>query len=99
MYSCPWCNKKAFSFWEKQTLGPARKMECAHCKRKVGVCLNRAQLAAVPFMALGFLGLISGQALFGTWPAVLLGGWIGITLGMLVTGPLYHLWVPLVRPQ
>ncbi|HUP98742.1 MAG TPA: hypothetical protein VM073_12400 [Usitatibacter sp.] len=97
MYECPWCAKRSFSFWEKQTLGPTRSLVCAQCKRKVGVCWNRAQLAAIPFLALGFLGLIAGNVLFGTWPAVLLGGWLGVTLGMLVTAPLYHFFVPLIR--
>lgn len=99
MYACPWCSKASFSFWEKQSLGPSRSLSCAHCKRKVSVCWNRAQLAAIPAVALGFLGLIAGQAVFGTWSAVFLGGWLGVTLGMLVTGPLYHLYVPLVKPE
>jgi hypothetical protein len=63
----------------------------------VSVCWNRAQLAAIPAVALGFLGLIAGKILFMTWPAVFLGGWLGVTLGMLVTAPLYHLYVPLEK--
>ena len=98
MYACPWCSKASFSFWEKQSLGPKRTLECAHCKRKVSVCWNKAQLAAIPVIALGFLGLIAGQALFGSWAAVFLGGWLGVSLGMGITAPLYHLYVPLVKP-
>ena len=98
MYSCPWCSKGRFSFWEKQTLGPARNLTCNCCKRPVSVCWNRAQIAAVPTIALAFLGLIAGKALFMTWPAVLLGGWLGISVGMIITGPLYHFYVPLVKP-
>ena len=97
MYQCPWCERKAFSFWEKQSLGPTRSLRCAECKRKVGVCSQRAQIAAAPLFLLGFLGLLVGKAYFGTWPAVLLGGWLGITLGMSVAAPLYHLFVPLER--
>jgi hypothetical protein len=97
MYTCPWCSKAGFSFWEKQTLGPSRNLMCPHCKRKVSVCWNRAQLAAIPLLALAFLGLIAGKAMFGTWAAVLLGAWIGITFGMLITAPLYHFFVPLIR--
>ena len=41
----------------------------------------------------------SNQALFGSWSAVFLGGWLGVSLGMIITGPLYHLYVPLVKPQ
>lgn len=99
MYPCPWCSKASFSFWEKQSLGPSRNLVCRHCSRKVGVCWNRAQLAALPALALGFLGLIAGKAIFVTWPAVLLGGWLGVSFGMLVTASLYHLYVPLVKPQ
>ena len=50
-------------------------------------------------MALAFLGLIAGKILFMTWPAILLGGWLGITAGMLITAPLYHWYVPLVKPE
>ena len=97
MYSCPWCDKGRFSFWDKQTLGPARTLTCHACKRPVGVCWDRAQIAAIPAISLGFLGLIAGKILFMTWPAILLGGWIGVTLGMLFTAPLYHYYVPLVK--
>ena len=98
MYACPWCEKGRFSFWEKQSLGPARNLTCAECRRPVSVCWNRAQLAAVPAVALGFLGLIAGKMAFGTWPAVFLGGWLGVTIGMLITAPLYHYYVPLKKP-
>jgi hypothetical protein len=97
MYECPWCDRKAFSFWEKQTLGPSRSLRCVECKRKVGVPSDRAQIAAAPLFLLGFLGLLIGKAYFGTWPAVLLGGWLGITLGFSIAAPIYHLFVPLER--
>lgn len=99
MYACPWCSKESFSFWQKQSLGPARKLTCAHCSRPVSVCWERAQIAAIPAISLGFLGLIAGKVLYMTWPAILLGGWLGITLGMLFTAPLYHLYVPLKKPD
>ena len=96
-YACPWCSKSSFSFWQKQSLGPSRSLTCTHCKRSVSVNWNRAQLAAIPVLALGFLGLISGKVLFGTWSAVLLFAWLGITAGMCFTAPLYHYYVPLTR--
>jgi hypothetical protein len=98
MYACPWCTKGSFSFWDKQSLGPARTLTCADCHRPVSVCWNRAQLAAIPAVALGFLGLIAGKMAFGTWSAVFLGAWLGITIGMLITAPLYHYYVPLKKP-
>lgn len=99
MYSCPWCERKSFSFWQKQSLGPTRTLQCAECKRKVSVCWQRAQIAAVPVLLLGFLGLLIGKGVYGTWPAVLLFGWIGVTAGMMITAPLYHLFVPLKKPD
>ena len=51
MYSCPWCGRKAFSFWQKQTLGPMRTMRCPHCKRQVSLSSFRAQV--VPLLAAG----------------------------------------------
>lgn len=96
-YACPWCQAKSFSFWQKQSLGPARTLQCAGCKKKVSVCWQRAQIAAAPVLLLGFLGLLLGKAYFGTWSAVLLGGWVGISVGMMITAPLYHLFVPLKK--
>jgi hypothetical protein len=97
MYECPWCEQKSFSFFDKQTLGPSRTIKCGECKRKVGVPGERAQIAAAPLFLLGFLGLLMGKYLYGTWPAVLLGGWVGITLGMAISASIYHLYVPLER--
>ena len=99
MYACPWCEQTSFSFWQKQSLGPARNLTCQHCKKQVSVCWNRAQLAAVPVLALGFLGLIAGKMVFGTWSAVFLFAWLGVTAGMLITAPLYHWYVPLKKPD
>lgn len=97
MYECPWCNKAGFSFWQKQTLGPSRLLACPHCKKQVSVCWNRAQLAAIPVLAFGFLGMLAGKEMHGTWSAVLFFAWVGISLGMAFTAPLYHFYVPLVR--
>lgn len=99
MYACPWCGQQSFSFWDKQTLGPKRALTCRHCNRKVTVSWDRAQLAALPVLAFGFLGLLVGKAVFGTWPAVFLFGWLGVTVGAIITAPLYHLYVPLVKPE
>ena len=98
-YACPWCGQKAFSFWQKQSLGPHKSLPCPACRRKVSVDWMRAQIAAAPTLLLAFLGLIAGKILFMTWPAILLGGWLGVTLGFLITAPLYHAYVPLVKPS
>ena len=97
MYACPWCGNKAFSFWQKQTLGPMRAMRCPHCKKQVTLSSFRAQVAGVPLVALGLLGMVVGKVVFATFAAVLLGAWVGLTIGFLVTVPLYHWLVPLER--
>jgi hypothetical protein len=99
MYNCPWCEKKTFSFLQKQSLGPSRSIKCGSCTRRVSVPWDRAQLAALPVILLGTLGLVLGKVLLASVSGVLLGGWVGITVGMLFTAPLYHLWVPLVKPK
>jgi len=97
MYECPWCSRKAFSFWQKQTLGPMRVMRCSQCNRQVSLSPFRAQVAGAPLVALGLLGMITGKVIFGTFAAVLLGAWVGLTVGLLVTVPLYHWFVPLEK--
>ena len=97
MYECPWCERKSFSFFDKQTLGPTRSLKCGECKKKVGVSTHRAQFAAAPLFLAGFMGLLVMKAYFGTWSAVLLGGWVGVTIGMLIAASIYHLYVPLER--
>jgi hypothetical protein len=99
MYACPWCERRTFSFLQKQTLGPSRTLKCGHCARHVGVHWDRAMIAAIPIIVLGTLGLAMGKSLYHSLPAILLGGWIGVTMGMSITAPLYHLWVPLVKPR
>lgn len=97
MYECPWCEQKSFSFWQKQTLGPKRTLNCGECKRKVGVPGERAQVAAAPIFLAGFMGLLVMKVYFGTWSAVLLGGWVGVTIGAAIAAGIYHLYVPLER--
>ena len=97
MYACPWCEEKSFSFFSKQTLGPSRTLKCGECKKKVGVPGDRAQIAAAPIFLFGFLGLLLMKAYFGTWPAVLLGGWLGVTAGAIISAAIYHVYVPLER--
>jgi hypothetical protein len=98
MYACPWCKKKAFSFWQKQSLGPTRSIACGACTRRVSVPWLRANLAAVPVVLLGMVGVTTGK-LYGTMPEIFAYGLAGVFVGMLITGPIYHLFVPLVRPE
>jgi len=98
VYACPWCGQKAFSFWQKQTLGPMRTMRCPKCNRQVALASLPAQIAGVPLVALGLLGMIVGKVVFATLAAILLGAWVGLTVGFLVTLPIYHWYVPLEKP-
>lgn len=35
--NCPNCEQPTFSFWRKQTLGPARSIKCKKCKAEISV--------------------------------------------------------------
>lgn len=99
MYACPWCQRKTFSFWQKQSLGPSRSIKCTACTRRVSVPWVRAQFAAAPLMLLAFAGLLVGKVAYGVLPEILMGGCLGLMVGMIVMAPLYHFFVPLVKPQ
>jgi hypothetical protein len=99
MYACPWCDRKVFSFWQKQSLGPSKTLQCTGCKRRVSVPWLHAHLAALPvfIFAIGGLWLV-GDA-FNSKIFALAGAFSGVVLGMMVTMPLYHYIVPLVKPE
>ena len=99
MYECPWCRRKSFSFWQKQWLGPARAIKCTACTRKVSVPWGKAHIAASPLLLGAIFGMVVwgpmlGEGNFG----ILFGGIFGAIFGMLLTAPIYHLYVPLVKP-
>ncbi len=98
MYKCPWCERKSFSFWQKQSLGPSRALACNGCHRQVSVPWGRAHLAALPVFLCTLAGMwVIGEA-FHSKLYALGGGVAGVMIGMLITMPLYHLFVPLIRP-
>jgi len=97
MYECPWCRRKTFSFWQKQSLGPVHTIACGGCARRVSVHWGRAHLAALPIVLLALAGLYVFGEVFETRQAALVGGVAGALLGALITAPLYHRFVPLVR--
>ena len=99
MYACPWCERKTFSFWQKQKLGPNSSMSCTGCKRRVSVPWIHANLAALPIFLFALAGLwLVGDA-SGSKVLALAGAFCGVVLGMMVMMPLYHRFVPLVRPE
>lgn len=99
MYACPWCDRKTFSFWQKQKLGPHSSMSCTGCKKRVSVPWGRAHLAALPIFLFAVAGLwLVGDA-SGSKIIALAGATCGVVLGMMVMMPLYHRFVPLVRPE
>jgi hypothetical protein len=99
MYACPWCQRKTFSFWQKQSLGPAHSLQCNACRRRVSVPLVQSHVAAAPLVVLVFAGLVLGKAAYGVLPEIFMGGCLGLMVGMIVTAPLYHFFVPLIKPQ
>jgi uncharacterized protein YqgC (DUF456 family) len=98
MYECPWCSHKSFSFWQKQTLGPNRTMRCANCARRVSVPWGRAHLASIPVFLFAIAGLWFIGDAFNSKLVALAGAFIGVVIGMVFTMPLYHRFVPLVKP-
>lgn len=98
MYACPWCERKVFSFWQKQSMGPNHAVKCTGCKRRVSVDWLRAHLAALPVAVLAIAGLWFVGDAFDSKIFALAGAFCGVVLGMMVTMPLYHYIVPLVKP-
>jgi uncharacterized protein YqgC (DUF456 family) len=99
MYACPWCERKVFSFWQKQSLGPTKTIQCMGCKRHVTVSWARAHLAALPVFVLAIAGLWFVGDAFNSKLLAIAGAFCGVVLGMMITMPLYHYIVPLVRPE
>jgi hypothetical protein len=99
MYACPWCERKVFSFWQKQSLGPHKSVQCTACKRRVSVPWGRAHLAALPLVLLVFAGLWFIGDAFNSKVFALAGAFCGFVLGMMIMMPLYHYVVPLVKPD
>ena len=99
MYACPWCDRKVFSFWQKQSLGPSRSLRCMGCKRQVSVPWGRAHLAALPVFVFAVVGMYLVGDASGSKLWALAGALAGVILGMLITMPLYHRFVPLVKPR
>ena len=98
MYACPWCERKVFSFWQKQAMGPSKSVKCTGCKQRVSVPWGRAHLAALPVFLFAIAGLYFVGDAFNSKVFAVAGGVFGVVLGMMVTMPLYHHFVPLVRP-
>lgn len=99
MYACPWCERKVFTFWQKQGLGPSKTLVCSGCKRKVGVPWGRAHLAAAPVFLLALAGLWFVGDAFNSKVFAIAGAFCGVVIGMMITMPLYHYMVPLVKPD
>jgi uncharacterized protein YqgC (DUF456 family) len=97
MYACPWCERKVFSFWQKQALGPSKSMQCSGCKRQVSVSWGRAHLAALPVFLLALAGLWFVGDAFNSKLHGVAGALAGVILGTMITMPLYHFIVPLVK--
>lgn len=98
MYACPWCERKSFSFWQKQSLGPNKPVKCKACSRAVTVPWDRAHFAAAPMFILAVVSMYFVGDAFDSKLYAIGGAVAGVVLGMLFTIPLYHFIVPLIRP-
>jgi len=99
MYKCPWCERKVFSFWQKQSLGPSKSIKCTACAKRVSVPWGRAHLAALPVFVFAVAGLYFVGEVFNSRLFAIAGLFAGVVIGMIITMPLYHRYVPLVRPE
>lgn len=99
MYACPWCERRGFSFWQKQSLVPSRTVDCSDCRRQVSVPWTRSHLAALPIFVFGLAGLWFVGDAFNSKLFALVGALGGGAIGMLIAIPLYHYLVPLVKPE
>ena len=96
MYNCPHCNAPTVTFWQKNTLGPARSIECSSCHGKVTVPWLAAMSCISPIVLLGagtFYYLSSAGEVAGAF----IGGFLGLLVGYAVSTPLYGRYVPLVK--
>jgi uncharacterized protein YqgC (DUF456 family) len=59
----------------------------------------RAHLAALPVFVLAIAGLWFVGDAFNSKVFALAGAFCGVVLGMMVTMPLYHFIVPLIKPE
>jgi positive regulator of sigma E activity len=99
MYACPWCERKVFSFWQKQSLGPSKTVECTACKRRVAVDSARAQLAMIPLFLMVLAGLWFIGDAFNSKVFAIAGAFCGLVVGMIFMMPIYHYLVPLVKQR
>ncbi|HEX3098425.1 MAG TPA: hypothetical protein VHQ02_11955, partial [Usitatibacter sp.] len=67
--------------------------------RRVSVPWGRAHLASIPVFLFAILGLWFIGDAFNSKLVALAGASIGVVVGMVFTMPLYHRFVPLVRPE
>ncbi len=96
MYNCPHCHAPTFSFWQKNTLGPGRAIECSACKGGVSVPWVRSMLCVSPIFLLGIAAHIYLRPMVGASGA-LLGLSIGFVVGFAISLPLYHRFAPIVK--
>jgi hypothetical protein len=110
MYKCPHCGNDSFTFWQKQTIGPLRAIECRFCKGKVGVPWLLAMLclsAMLPAVAVGYyyshliaLDFLAKKPFAygasGPLTGILVSRIGGVLIGYTISALLYHRYVPLI---
>ena len=90
MHPCPHCSGPGISTAEKLRLGPARRVECRTCGKKISVPYSGAMLAFLPSgIAIVLVPTVSG----GIWPV----GVLALAMGGAATFYLYLKHVPLVK--
>ena len=84
---CSHCHQKTIPVWRKQVLGAATHVTCSGCGGKVSVPVGASFAAAIP--------IITAVVLAALTKSYLADGAL-IFVGVLLTGWLYHRYVPLI---
>ena len=87
---CPNCEKPSFSFWRKQTLGPARAISCNLCGARVSV----GWIYFVPVLLLVAAFPFFVTVLLHEYGLAATGGVVALIL--IISGIYQHYLVPLI---
>ena len=89
MHNCPHCNEPSISFWQKQCLGPIKRIRCSECGAGISVFWPAA------LVAVAWAGSIPVVALFIYIETNLLLAIAYVPVGFLIMSLYYHYVLPL----
>ena len=97
-YNCPKCDEESFSFWQKQFLGPIRRVHCRLCGASVGVPWIRSFAINAVGAPIVFVGGIAPAIILGKFGigSMISGFVVGGLVAVVFVGWLQHRFVPLI---